>query len=205
MVTIKEKKEKKQVNYNNYKQLKIKVMETIKKTEKNLTVNEEKIELIKSAAKLFRVEQTGANAFCRSLLDSEVPGIRQTLANFNLVDKQTIFDFIKQNAKYVNNEGNICKKVSNKDCSDVKQYVVVARYTINLLTTAVVGHLTERQKKVVDCNLYYDSKGNIMNEKQAAQKILEAKVAAVAQAAQEAKIAEIKDKVYNDYISSQSK
>ena len=180
-------------------------METINKTEKNLTVNEEKIELIKSAAKLFTTEQTGANAFCRSLLTSEVVGIKQTLANFNLADKQTIFEFIKQNAKYINSDGKICKKVSNKDCSSIKQYVVVDRYTINLLTTAVVGNLTERKKKVVDCTLYYDSKGNIIDEKQAAQKILEAKVAAAAQAAQAAKIAEIKDKVYNDYISSQSK
>ena len=97
-------------------------METkIEKTEKNLTVNEEKIELIKSAAKLFAAEQTGANAFCRSLVTSEVPGIKQTLANFNLVDKHTIFEFIKQNAKYINKDGNICKKVSNKDCSNIKQ------------------------------------------------------------------------------------
>lgn len=180
-------------------------METIKKTEKNLTVNAEKIELIKSAAKLFTSEQTGANAFCRSLLDSEVDGIKQTLANFNLLDKQAIFEFIKQNAKYVNSDGIICKKVSNKDCSDVKQYVVVERYTINLLTTAVVGDLTERQKKVVDCNLYYNAKGDIIPDKDAKDMIQKAKVAAAAQAAQEAKIAEIKDKVYNDYIAEQSK
>ena len=79
------------------------------------------------------------------------------------------------------------------------------RYTINLLTTAVVGHLTERKKKVVDCTLYYTAKGDIITDKDAKDMIQKAKVAAAQKATEEAKIAELREKVYNDYIAQQGK
>ena len=176
--------------------------------EKNLISKEEKkvaITAIRLAAAAYKDECKGLNSFCNSLLASNIEGIKKTLQAHDLQDKKSIFTFLRDNTLYVDHDGNICKKVSNKDCKDLKQFVKVENYTINLLITAVVGHLTERQKKVVDCTLYYTAKGDIIADKNAKDMIQKAKVAQAAQAAQAAKIAELKEKVYNDYISSQSK
>ena len=178
------------------------------KTEKNLISKEEKkvaITAIRLAAAAYKDECKGLNSFCNSLLNSQVEGIKKTLQVYDLRDKKSIFTFLRENALYVDHDGFILQKKANKDCRDIKQFVKVENYSIKLLVTAVVSQLSERKPVVMDCAAYYDSKGNVIDEKIAAQKILEAKVAAAAQAAAAAKIAELREKVYNDYISEQSK
>ena len=178
------------------------------KKEKNLISKEEKdaaIIAIKSAAREYREETKGLNAFCNSLLASQVEGIKKTLQVHNLTDKKSIFTFLKDNALYVDHDGFILEKKANKDCRELKKFTKIENYSIKLLVTAVVTQLSNRKPMVMDSTLYYDAKYNVIDEKIADKKILAAKELAAAQAAQAAKIAEIKDKVYNDYISQQSK
>ena len=178
------------------------------KKEKNLISKEEKkvaITAIRLAAAAYKDECKGLNSFCNSLLASNVEGVKKTLQLYHLTDKKSIFTFLKNNSLYNDNEGFILEKKANKDCSTIKQFVKVENYSIRLLVTAVISQLSGRKPMVMDCNNYYDEKGNIIEGIIADKKILAAKELAAAQAAQAAKIAEIKDKVYNDYIAQQGK
>ena len=172
---------------------------------KNLTENNAKIECAKRAGKAFRLEQQGLNAFCRTLLESENVDIHTTLANFNLVDKDSIFKFIKENSLYISAKGAICKRVAHKECSEVKMYVEVTRWGYNLLLQAVVGNLKERKSKVVDIEKYYTAKGVELSEHDAQSLIIKAKEVAAQQALQQAKISEQKEKLYSEYIEKIAK
>ena len=172
---------------------------------KNLNENAAKIECAKRAGKAFKLEQQGLNAFCRTLLESENVDIQATLANFNLVDKDSIFKFIKENALYISAKGAICKRVAHKECSEVKMYVEVTRWGYNLLLQAVVGNLKGRKSNVVDLEKYYTGKGVELAQKDAQSLIIKAKEVAAAQALQQAKISEQKEKLYSDYLTSIAK
>ena len=172
---------------------------------KNLTENNAKIECAKRAGKAFRLEQQGLNAFCRTLLESENVDIHTTLANFNLVDKDSIFKFIKENSLYISAKGAICKRVAHKECSEVKMYVEVTRWGYNLLLQAVVGNLKERKSKVVDIEKYYTAKGVELSEHDAQSLIIKAKEVAAQQALQQSKIDEQKEKLYIEYIAAAAK
>ena len=172
---------------------------------KNLTENAAKIECAKRAGKAFRLEQQGLNAFCRTLLESENVDIQTTLANFKLFDKDSIFKFIKENALYVTAAGAICKRVAHKECSEVKMYVEVTRWSYNLLLQAIVGNLKGRKSNVVDLEKYYTAKGVELAQKDAQSLIIKAKEVAAAQALQQAKIDEQKEKLYNEYLTSKAK
>ena len=171
---------------------------------KNLTENNAKIECAKRAGKAFRVEQQGLNAFCRTLLESENVDIRETLKGFNLVDKDSIFKFIKENALYVTAAGAICKRVSTES-NEVKKYVEVTRWGYNLLLQAIVGNLKERKSKVVDLEKYYTAKGVELSQSDAQSLIIKAKEVAAQQALQQSKIDEQKEKLYNEYLTSIAK
>ena len=172
---------------------------------KNLTENAAKIECAKRAGKAFKLEQQGLNAFCRTLLESENVDIQTTLANFKLVDKDSIFKFIKENALYVTTAGAICKRVAHKECSEVKMYVEVTRWNYNLLLQSIVGNLKGRKNKVVSIAKYYTAKGVELLEHDAQSLIIKAKEVASQQALQEAKIQEQKDKLYREYIAAAAK
>ena len=170
---------------------------------KNLTENNAKIECAKRAGKAYKIEQSGLNAFCRNLLASENVDIKSTLANFKLIDKDSIFKFLKENALYISVSGAICKRVAHQDCSEVKMYVEVTRWGYNLLFQAIVGHLKSRRSLVVDTTKYYTAKG--VEIKDAQQLINSAKAAAAARALQQSKIDEQKEKLYIEYIAAAAK
>ena len=172
---------------------------------KNLTENAAKIECAKRAGKAFRLEQQGLNAFCRTLLESENVDIHTTLANFNLVDKDSIFKFIKENALYISAKGAICKRVAHKECSEVKMYVEVTRWSYNLLLQSIVGNLKGRKNNVVSTEKYYTAKGVELSEHDAQSIIIKAKEVAAQQALQEEKIQVQKEKLYNEYLTSIAK
>ena len=168
---------------------------------KNLTENNAKIECAKRAGKAFRLEQQGLNAFCRTLLESDNIDIRETLKGFNLVDKDSIFKFIKENSLYISNAGTICKRVSTES-NEVKKYVEVTRWGYNLLLQAIVGNLKERKSKVVDLAKYYTAKGVELSQSDAQKMIIKAKEAAALVVLQQSKIDEQKEKLYNEYLTS---
>ena len=172
---------------------------------KNLTENNAKIECAKRAGKAFRLEQQGLNAFCRTLLESENVDIKTTLSNFKLVDKDSIFKFIKENALYVTAAGAICKRVAHKECSEVKMYVEVTRWSYNLLLQAVVGNLKGRKSNVVSTEKYYTAKGVELATSDAQSLIIKAKEAAALVVLQQLKIDEQKEKLYNEYLTSKAK
>ena len=171
---------------------------------KNLTENNAKIECAKRAGKAYRIEQSGLNAFCRTLLESDNIDIRETLKGFNLVDKDSIFKFIKENSLYISNAGTICKRVSTES-NEVKKYVEVTRWGYNLLLQAIVGNLKERKSKVVDLAKYYTAKGVELSQSDAQSLIIKAKEAAALVVLQQSKIAEQKEKLYNEYLTSIAK
>ena len=171
---------------------------------KNLTENNAKIECAKRAGKAFRLEQQGLNAFCRTLLESDNIDIRETLKGFNLVDKDSIFKFIKENSLYISNAGTICKRVSTES-NEVKKYVEVTRWGYNLLLQAIVGNLKERKSKVVDLAKYYTAKGVELSQSDAQSLIIKAKEVAAQQALQQSTIDEQKEKLYNEYLTSIAK
>ena len=172
---------------------------------KNLTENAAKIECAKRAGKAYRVEQQGLNAFCRTLLESENVDIKTTLSNFKLSDKDSIFKFIKENALYVTTAGAICKRVAHKECSEVKMYVEVTRWSYSLLLQAIVGNLKGRKSKVVDLEKYYTAKGVELPAHDAQSLIIKAKEVASQQALQQSKIDEQKEKLYIEYIAAAAK
>ena len=172
---------------------------------KNLTENNAKIECAKRGAKAYRIEQSGLNAFCRNLLASENVDIKETLKAFNLVDKDSIFKFLKENALYVTAAGAICKRVAHKECSEVKMYVEVTRWGYNLLLQAVVGNLKGRTSKVVSTEKYYTAKGVEIAQHDAQSLIIKAKEVAAQQALQEEKIQSQKEKLYMEYIAAAAK
>ena len=169
---------------------------------KNLTENIAKIECAKRAGVAFRIEQSGLNAFCRTLLESDNIDIRETLKGFNLVDKDSIFKFIKENSLYISAGGAICKRVAHKECSDVKMYVEVTRWGYNLLLQAIVGNLKGRKSKVVDPAKYYTVKGVELSTSDAQRMIIKAKEVAAAKALQQSKIDAQKEKLYIEYIAA---
>ena len=172
---------------------------------KNLTENNAKIECAKRAGKAFRLEQQGLNAFCRTLLESDNIDIRETLKGFNLVDKDSIFKFIKENSLYIGANGAICKRVSHRDCSEIKMYVEVTRWGYNLLLQAIVGKLKGRNSKVVSTEKYYTAKGVELATSDAQKMIIKAKEVAAQQALQQSTIDEQKEKLYNEYLTSIAK
>ena len=172
---------------------------------RNLEEISKKIECAKRAGKAYRVEQQGLNTFCRNLLASDNIDIRETLTGFNLVDKDAIFKFLKENALYVSAAGAICKRVAHQDCRDVKMYVEVTRWSYNLLFQAIVGNLKGRKSNVVDLAKHYTAKGVEIDSKDAQQLINSAKAAAAAQALQEEKIQSQKEKLYIEYIAAAAK
>ena len=186
---------------------KVNLVLQLKKEEKvkNLTENVAKIECAKRGAKAYKIEQSGLNAFCRNLLASENVDIKSTLANFKLIDKDSIFKFVKENALYVSAAGAICKRVAHKECSEVKMYVEVTRWSYNLLLQSIVGNLKGRKSNVVDLEKYYTAKGVELASKDAQNLINSAKAAAAAQALQQAKIDEQKEKLYIEYIAAAAK
>ena len=171
---------------------------------KNLTENNAKIECAKRAGKAFRLEQQGLNAFCRTLLESDNIDIRETLKGFNLVDKDSIFKFIKENSLYISNAGTICKRVSTES-NEVKKYVEVTRWGYNLLLQAIVGNLKERKSKVVDLAKYYTAKGVELSQSDAQSLIIKAKEAAALVVLQQSKIDDQKEKLYHEYLTSIAK
>ena len=171
---------------------------------KNLTENNAKIECAKRGAKAYRIEQSGLNAFCRNLLNSDNVDIRETLKAFNLSDKDSIFKFIKENSLYISVNGAICKRVSTES-NEVKKYVEITKWGYNLLLQAIVGNLKGRKSNVVSTEKYYTAKGVELAQHDAQSLIIKAKEVAAQQALQQSKIDEQKEKLYNEYLTSIAK